>query len=433
MRIVHIVPGSGGTFYCENCLRDTALVRAMRARGHDVIMVPLYLPIFTDETAAGDSEVFFGGVNVYLQQKVKLFRSTPRWLDRLFDSDAVLRTAARRAGSTRADGMGEMTHSMILGEDGRQAKELDRLVTWLASEAPPDVVHLSNVMLIGLARAIRERLGCPVVCSLQDEDVWIDAVEDPWKERCWVAISERCRDVAGLVAVSDWYAEQMRERLEVPAELIRTVHLGIDVSDMVPCAHAPEVPTIGFLARLCEAQGLGVLIDAYLKLRQRPGFEKVRLRATGGLTQDNRRFMAAQTRRLQAAGAWDDVDILEDFSRPARREFLAGLSVLSVPVPGGEAFGSFMLEAMAMGVPVVQPEAGAFGEIVSLTGGGVTYDPDAGDGLVSALGELLGNDARRLALGQAGRKTVREAFTIETMAEKMEAVYAGISRQGAGR
>ena len=160
MKIVHIVPGSGGTFYCENCMRDNALVKALRRMGHDVVMVPLYLPMFADDPELSeDVPVFFGGINVYLQQKLALFRKTPRWLDRLADARWILELAARKAGTTRAAGLGDMTLSMLRGADGNQAKELDRLIKWLAENERPDIVHLSNALLIGLARRIRAVCG----------------------------------------------------------------------------------------------------------------------------------------------------------------------------------------------------------------------------------------------------------------------------------
>ncbi|MDQ1257733.1 MAG: hypothetical protein QG656_2339, partial [Candidatus Hydrogenedentes bacterium] len=75
MKIFHLTPGSGGTFYCQNCYRDAALLRALRRRGHDVMMLPMYLPIFSDtDGASTHSPIFFGGINVYLQQRFRLFQ-----------------------------------------------------------------------------------------------------------------------------------------------------------------------------------------------------------------------------------------------------------------------------------------------------------------------------------------------------------------------
>jgi len=165
MKAVYIVPGSGGGFYCQNCLRDGALVQALRARGHDVILVPMYLPLFLDEAdSATGVPVFYGAVSVYLKEKIPLLRRLPAGLLRWLDSRPMLEMAARRAGSTEAAGLEGLTLSVLRGEEGRQARELTELVDWLAAEVRPNVVHLSNGLLVGLAREIRQRLGAPVVC-----------------------------------------------------------------------------------------------------------------------------------------------------------------------------------------------------------------------------------------------------------------------------
>ena len=131
MRLIQLTPGTGN-FYCGSCLHDNALVRALRARGHDDLMVPLYLPFVVEDPAlATQTPIFLGGLSVYLAQKFPGLRRVPAWLNRLFSSPALLRQLARLAGMTSARDLGESTLSMLRGEHGRQAGELDRLVEWL--------------------------------------------------------------------------------------------------------------------------------------------------------------------------------------------------------------------------------------------------------------------------------------------------------------
>ena len=201
MRLVHLTAGTG-SFFCGTCLRDHALVKALRRLGHDALMVPLYLPLVLDDSGSREeSPLFFGGINVYLQQKSAFFRHTPRWFDKLLDSPALLRQAGRRAGMTNPRELGEMTLSMIEGEHGHQAKELDKLVAWLV-EQKPDVVCLSNSLLIGVARRVREELRVPIICSLQGEDAFLDSLPEPYRERCWQLAQERAADVDRFVAPS---------------------------------------------------------------------------------------------------------------------------------------------------------------------------------------------------------------------------------------
>ncbi len=417
MRIAHITPGSGGSFYCENCLRDIALVKALRAEGHDAFTVPMYLPVTIDDPgfdSAGD--VFFGGINAYLQQVSPVFRHTPRWLDRLFDSPALLRWVAKRASMTRARGLCEMTLSMLRGADGRQAKELVRLVDWLASGERPDVVCLSNLLLAGLAEPIRRKTGARVVALLQDEDTWIDAMPPPYRDQVWNLLAEKARGLDGLIAVSRFYADAMAGRLGVDRSRVAVVRVGLPLEGYEPAVQSPPL-TLGYLARMSEELGLGILADAYLLLRQRPGLAALRLKVAGGYTADDVAFLAALRRRLAAAGA--PAEFLPNLGRPERQAFLRGLSVLSVPTSAGGAFGLFLIEAMACGVPVVQPRAGAFTELVEMTRGGTLYTPNDAPTLAAGLESLLRDPALAAEHGRQGRRAVREHFTSSRMAQEI--------------
>src|SRR5262245_29539170 len=102
MRIVILTAGTG-SFHCGTCMRDNALAVALQKLGHDAILIPLYLPTILDEAPASpNAPVFYGGVNVYLQQLSGLFRRLPRTLHNWLDSPGILRAAASRAGMTSA-------------------------------------------------------------------------------------------------------------------------------------------------------------------------------------------------------------------------------------------------------------------------------------------------------------------------------------------
>jgi len=431
MRIAHLMPGSGGSFYCENCMRDAGLLRALRRMGHDAMSVPLYLPLQRDEPGTEETNpVFFGGINVYLQQKSALFRKTPRWVDQLFDSPTLLRWAAGKAGMTDARTLAETTLSMLRGEHGHQVKELDRLVAWLADELPPDVVCLSNVILIGLAHRIRDALGAPVVCLLQDEDIFLDALPEPWRGEAWGMIRERAEHVAAFVAVSRYYADAMRERLGLSDDRVHVVYSGIAAEGYGPPETPPDPPAIGFLERMCSAKGLDILLEAFILLKQRPEFRSLRLIAAGGWTAEDEAYLKQTRERLLDAGLADDVDGLPNLDRAARQEFLRRVSVLSVPARHPEAFGMYVLEAWASGVPVVLPRRGAFPELIEAVGGGLLCEPEDPASLAEALAELLADPGRARELGQQGREAVAGRFTEERMAREVAAVYETAVSQG---
>ncbi len=424
MKICQLVPGSGGTFYCQNCLRDLTLVRALQREGHEVVMMPLYLPPFGEGADANHTApVFFGGINVYLQQRFPLFRKTPRWLDRFFDTRLMLKLAAAQERSTNAAKLGPMTLSMLEGRHGNQEKEFARLLSWLTHHEKPEVIHISNALLLGLATEIKRALDVPIVCSLQDEEPWVEAMPAPWKERCWNAMIEAAAHVDGFIATSRWYAARMSERLGIPRDRIQVVYLGVEISEADAARLSFDPPTIGYLSRLDEAQGLGVLVDAFIQLKQEAHLRELRLHATGGFTAIDRPFIASVRAKLRAHGFEGAVDFREAFQGTKRAEFLRSVSVLSTPAPRGEAFGIQLLEAMAMGVPVVQPGVGAYPEIIEATGGGLLYDPQGRRHLADTLRAVLLDPERARALGQQGRHAVRERFSIERVARDMADVY----------
>jgi glycosyltransferase involved in cell wall biosynthesis len=431
MKIVQISPGSGDNFYCENCLRDAALVKAMRRLDHDVLMVPLYLPLQADKTEpVSNAPIFFGGVNVFLQQKSALFRKTPRWIDKMFDSRRLLEWAAHKAGMTNARDLGETTISMLQGEHGRQVKELDRFVDWLMeTEHDPDVICLSNILLGGLAHRIKERLGVPIVCLLQDEDGFIDGLMSPYAERAWEIVRQCAGDIDGFIAVSTYFAETMQRRLDVGNGRMHVVHMGINVKDYVPAPDRPSVPTIGFLSRMCPERGLETLVDAFILLKRRDELKSTKLRISGGRSAADEPFIQRLHGKLDKAGVLGDVEFLESFDRDARLEFLRSLSVLSVPEPHPVAYGLYVLEALAMSVPVVEPAIGCFPETIEMAPGGVLYSPDTAEALADAIAPLLLDGQAAAKLGATGREGVSRAFDIETTARRMVETCERIAQQ----
>jgi len=423
MKIIQIIPGFGGAFYCGNCLRDSALVQSLRREGHDAMTLPMYLPLtINGQTRFEGIPVFYGAVNIYLKQNYPLFRKMPGWLERFFNSGPVLRFAARKAGSTRAEGLEAMTESMLLGSHGNQREELDQLVCFLQQEKP-DIVHLSNALLLGLAKQIREEAGVPVVYSLQDEDVWVDAMNEPHRSRIWELMAERVRDVDAFIAVSHFYADIMKEKMQIPDTKMNVVHIGVNPEAYEPLSPESKTPAVGFLSRMHEENGFGILVDAFIELKRNPSYKDLRLYATGGMTGDDRRFFTRQMKKLKANNLTGDVFIQHDFRQESLKDFFRNVSILSVPVLKGEAFGLYQLEALASGIPLVQPEVGAFPEIINATGGGVTYHPNTSSMLASALADTLEDKEKLSKLSASGVAAIATSFNCRNFARNMVNVY----------
>lgn len=424
MKIVQIIPGVGGAYYCQNCMRDRELVMKLRALGHDVVMAPMYLPVFSEgEDIARDVPVFYGAVGVYLSQYFPSISYAPRWIKRLVDSRRLLSWIAHKAGTTRASGLEGMTLSVLNGENGGQRVELDRLVAWLVKEGKPDIVHLSNALLLGLAKRIRAELGVPVVCTLQDEDSWIDSMEAGAAQQAWRLMAEKSADICVFTPVSEYYSRLIQEKVKLGPERFRVVPAGIDTNGYTESAVPADQPTIGYLSKMSGSIGLGVLADAFLMLRGKGRFGKLKLKVMGGQTPDDEPFLRDLRQKLASKGATGDVEFFEGFDRKDRIEFLKSISVMSVPMPHPEAFGIFILEALACGVPVVQPGIGAFPELIKHTGGGLCYEPNDAATLAQTIENLLLDPQRVRQMGQAGRKVVLEEYSIEKTAGRMLDVY----------
>ena len=432
MNLVQLTPGAGA-MYCGGCLRDNALVAALRGLGHQVTMVPLYLPLTLDEDdQSAGTPVFFGGLNVYLEQKSTLFRAAPGWLHDFLSSPRLLKWAAGKAAKTRAADLGELTLSMLRGEVGNQARELENLVAWLRTLPRPDVICLSNALLVGMARRLKADLRVPVACALQGEDFFLDTLPKPHRAACWQTLAERATEVDLFIAPSRYFADLMQERLGLAAERVRVVHNGIKLEGYAGEGRGARGEkkggaVVGFFARMCPEKGLDTLVEAYIRLRQRGRATKSRLRVGGSCGPTDEAFVNSLRERLRETGLLDEVEFHPNPDRAGKLKLLHSLSVFSVPARYGEAFGLYMLEALAAGVPVVQPRTAAFPELVEATGGGVLCAPDDPQALAEAIEELLLDPARARELGEAGRREVEKTFSAEVMARAMEEVLRQVA------
>ena len=422
MRFLLLTPGTGH-FYCGSCLRDDALGRALRAQGHEVDVVPLYLPMVLERDDHRPQDVQMGGINVYLQQKARAFGLLPRFVADWLDSPRLLRWASRRGNMTDASALGALTVSILRGESGRQEKEVEKLVARVAAQPRPDVVIVSNAMLTGVVRRLRGALGVPVVVTLQGEAPFLDALPQKERDAAWSTLRERAQEVDAMVAVSASYRDVVQSRLALPDARYHVVHNGVDVEDFPADATAAAAPpTIGYLARMCRDKGLDTLVDAFLLLKARDAGKGLRLRVAGVQLREDEAFVDELRGRIDRAGCTDDVEWLPNIDRTEKLAFLGTLTTLSVPARYGESFGLYVLEAMAAGVPVVQPRHAAFPELLEATGGGVLCEPEDPASLADALEPLLRNPERAVELGARGRDAVRRGFTSAHMAQNVAAL-----------
>ena len=426
MKILYLT-GGAGQMYCGSCLRDNALATELKARGHDVTLLPIYTPTLTDEPNVSYDKVFFGGISVYLEQYLPLFRKSPKWLDGIWDSKPLLSFASRRSISTSPKMLGEMTVSMLKGENGFQQKEIAKMLDWLKVEDKPDVISLPYSLLLGLAKPLREALGKPIVCTLQGEDLFLEGLQEPYRSEAKNLISEHLKHIDAFISVSQYYAEFMPGYLGVPAEKIRVVPLGINLEGYDKKERDRSEPfTIGFFARVAPEKGLHVLADAYRRLRKSGRLQNARLRAAGYLAPEHRTYLSEIQEAMDQANLGSEFNYEGVLDREQKIAFLQTINVLSVPATYNEPKGIFLLEAMACGVPLVQPRRGAFTEIVEKAGSGLLVEPDNLDALAEGLLTLASRPDLAESFGQSGFEKVREHYSVASMADSALEAYRSV-------
>jgi glycosyltransferase involved in cell wall biosynthesis len=277
------------------------------------------------------------------------------------------------------------------------------------------------VLLVGLARRIRQELGIPVLASLQGEDSFLDSFAEPWRMRCWNTLAERARDVDALVAPSRYYADLMGGRMRIAPQKMRVIANGISLPDFAPAPQPPPL-AIGYLARMIAGKGLGTVVDAFILLRKRGHFSTTKLLIAGAMTASDEAYVESLKAKLNAAGCGTDAEFHPNVSREEKAAFLRRCTLLSVPATYGEAFGLYLLEAWASGVPVVQPDCAVFPELIAATGAGALFEPANTESLVAQWEKLLGSPTEAFALGQRGRAAVERDFSLARMAEQFVAL-----------
>lgn len=421
--------------YCGTCIHDNTLAAALMDEGHDVVLMPAYTPIRTDEEDVSSKQVFYGAVNVYLQQKVPFFRHAPGVLRWLLDRPALLRMVSRFSDTSDASSYGDLTLSVLQGDEGNQASELERMLDWLET-FDPEIVHLNQVMFAGFVRAIHRRLGVPVVCSLTGEDLFLDNLAEPHRTAVREELRRRAGEIEAFFAPSRFYADAMAPYLGVERSKVRVVPLGLNLEAVQsPSAARPSDPgsgfTVGYLARICPEKGLHVLVDAFRRLTEaHPDRPDLRLEVGGYVARQFEPYLEEQRRKVEAWGLADRVTLHGELDREAKLRLLGGIDAFSVPATYPEPKGLYVLEALANGVPVVEPRRGSFPELLEATGGGLlvegTSDDETAAAVAEGLGRLLRDPALRADLGRKGREAVESRFDKAGMARATAAVYRDV-------
>jgi len=371
-KVVYLTAGAGGMF-CGSCMHDNALSRALRKCGWDVQLIPTYTPIRTDEKDTSVDQIFFGGINVFLQQKLPFFRWLPASLDRFLDNPKLIRRVTSKAMDTDGQTLGRLAVSMLRGIDGNQRKEVQRICQWL-TQTQPQLMIFSNILIGGCIEEIKKQVGVPVVVTLQGDDVFLDSLVEPHKSQALAEIERIGKHVDAFIVHSNFYRDYISEYLKLDKSKFHVTPLGLDLEDFQSFRNLPqekenESLNLGYLARLAPEKGLHHLVDAFIKGKQSGRLTAIKLRIAGWLSPQNQKYADEQFGKLRDAGLESEFEYVGAIERDEKLKFLKSLDLFSVPTDYLEPKALYALEALAAGVPVIAPDHGAFPELAKHLGG----------------------------------------------------------------
>ena len=422
-KIIFLTAGGAG-MYCGSCMRDNALVRNLLRQGWNIELVPAYTPIRTDEEDVSVDRVFLGGINVYLRQALPFFRLLPSWMLSWLDRPALIRRATARQIPVNASELGPLTLSVLEGDSGPLRQEHRKLAAWLQDEARPALVNFTNLLIGGCIPLIRSKLpGVPILVTLQGDDLFIDQLVEPWKSRVIGKMRQLARQVDRFITFSEFYADSMSELFDLPRSKFDLVPLGIELPEpsKTPRPERLSSPTVGFFARICPEKGFHHAVDAFIELARLPEMERFKLRAGGWLGAGDRAFFDGQLAKLDGAGLRDQFEFVGSPDAEGKRAFFREIDLFSVPADFKEPKGMYVLEALAAGLPVVQPAHGAFPELLRDCPVATLVEPRNPKSLALAWQRVL--SSLSTVDPRSGYEFVKSRATAERMARATGEIY----------
>ena len=419
MKVLFILPGSGDSFYCGNCFRDNLQAMALRKAGHEVIIMPLYLPL-KQSSFQDNVPLFFPATTYYVEQKMFGNHKMPTWLKRMLGADVLLDMASSLSGTTSAEGMEDMTLSMIEGEGQAFKENVKELIDWVKQVEKPDIIQLSTSLLLGIAKELKKETNIPIVCSLQDEEVWIDSLKREFVEKAWQGVLANAKYVDRFITTSHYYQQVVETKLPQLGH-VDVIYPGIDV-DAYQTEEYPVNPTIGFFYRMNEFDGLDILADAFVLLKQRGSVPHLKLRIGGGYMSPDKKLVKQVKRTLKPYHT--DVVIEDDYDMGEHADFYRKITVLSVPLRFQEGVGLYLCEAFATGRTVVEPNTGSFAEIVGQAG--LIYEPNDAQHLADALEKILTDQQLYDRCKDHALTMTKERYNDKTLAMQLTEIYGEI-------
>ena len=423
MRVTYITAGAA-EMICGSCLRDNALARKLRDLECEVTLVPVYTPITVEEEDLSTDKLLLGGISVYLEQSSSLFRKIPSFLTRWLDKPGVVKFFTKRKSiQVEAEHLGHLTLSILKGENGNQSKSFGRAFNWIKDEAKPEIINFSNLLIASLAPTIKRELNIPIVVTLQGDDLFINELNNEHRNEVIRELKRIAESVDAFITFSEFYAQKMSTLLGIPIEKFHIVTLGINTkpfSDIL--RQKNEHQTIGYFGRIASEKGFHNAVDAFIQINKDRN-HKIHMRAGGWLGKSDRPYFEKLMKKIEQANLAKFFNYYEAPTIEDKKDFFSKIDIFTMPTDQEEPKGIPVLESLASGVPVIQPDKGVFNSIINITNGGMLYDDSDPLALSEALISLLNNPDRTKELGKTGRLNVEVHFSDTKMANDTKLVY----------
>ena len=295
---------------------------------------------------------------------------------------------------------------------------LSRRLDDLIATIRPDIIHAHYLTNGAFLAPYAKRHGIPLVVTAHGHDVTrVLRANSAYDQLYRLQRARLIRNAALILPVSNFLREQLLAR-GFPPSRTRTHYLGIPLTNDPPVNAGNNPPRIVFAGRLVAKKGIDTVLEAFaLVLLTRPDAE---LHIVGdGPLRPLVEARTIQTPRIIIHGA-QSPERTQEIMASAR---LATLP--SRPAQDGdvEGFGLVLIEAQALGVPVVTSNTGGTTEALVDGETGLTIDPTSSAELARAFLELIDNPARARSMGLTAHRFVRENFDIRRQSLALEQLY----------
>lgn len=267
----------------------------------------------------------------------------------------------------------------------------------------PELMHVHAALYAGFAaQKVMRETGIPYLITEHSSSIGLKEMKDAERKK----LRGVYEDAAVVITVSTFLKNLLVEKLDLKEERIRVIPNFIDTSFYKPDASIVKTGKVIFTA--CYHQKnkrLDRLIEAFAMLHREDNSLRLIIGGEGPETENLKQLVSS-------LGLGTTIEFPGFLSRQQMKEFLDRSSVL-VSSSDFETFGVILIEAMAMGVPVVATDSGGPSDIITETNGVLV--PRSIDGLASGLNKVLKN------LPGYSSVAIRD-FVLEHFSEKSQVI-----------